>query len=273
MVRLTRVRKILKGINFKQYLVRKQNDLVCGLLIKRFYTPLREDNLIRLGSSYGGWWVPKFSKENLPAGAILVSAGLGGDVSFDKEMLHRGFVCIGLDPLVEAITYSKTELGMFEHFIPVNAGLSDSHGKKLFYAPQVKEHDSWSVNNMHGTDLLHAKQFDVLSLKDLEEIFPPLKHSTFRILKLDIEGGEIPIIRQIILLNIKFDFLAIEIDFLSLIPFLSLNKRIRHLFIVWNLMHGLEKMGYSLCKMENFNFCWTLRNGTIKSSGELNAKS
>ncbi len=273
MVRLTRVHKILKSVNFKQHLVRKQNDLVRGLLIKRFYTSLHDNNLIRLGSSYGGWWVPQFSKENLPAGAILVSAGLGGDVSFDKEMLRRGFVCIGLDPLVEAITYSKSELGMFEQFIPVNAGLSDSQGKKLFYSPQVKEHDSWSINNMHDTDLSHARQFDVLSLKDLEEIFPPLKHSTFRILKLDIEGGEIPIIRQIILLNIKFDFLAVEIDFLSLIPFVSLNKRIRHLFIVWNLMLGLEKMGYSLCKVENFNFCWTLINDKTESSVELNAES
>jgi len=272
MVRLAQINKGLRGINFKHYLVQKQNTLVCNLLISRFHVPLLGENLIRLGSNYGGWWVPEFSKENLPAGSILVSAGLGGDVSFDKEMLDRGFICIGLDPLVEAITYSKTELDMFKHFIPVNAGLSDSRGQKAFYAPQVKEHDSWSVNNMHSTNPSLARSFDVLSLSDLEEIFPALKQAAFRILKMDIEGGEIPVLRQIIISEIKFDFLAVEIDFLSLIPFLSLNKRIRHFFIVWNLMLELEKKGYFLCKTENFNFFWILGEGEMKSDGKLNAK-
>ena len=90
---------------------------------------------------------------------------------------------------------------------------------------------------------------------------------------MDIEGGEIPVLRQIIISEIKFDFLAVEIDFLSLIPFLSLYKRIRHFFIVWNLLRELEKKGYFLCKTENFNFCWILREGKMKSNGKLNAKS
>jgi len=242
------------------------------MLIKRFLIPRPERGLIRLGSSYGGWWVPEFSKENLPEGSILISAGLGGDVSFDKEMLSRGFTCIGLDPLVDAIAYSTTELSSFTHFFPVNAGLSDVRGQKIFYAPQVKEHDSWSVNNMHSTDPTLSQSFEVVSIKDLEEIFPALETAPYRILKMDIEGGEIPVLKQIILLRIEFDFLAVEIDFLSLIPFLSFLKRIRHFLIVWKIMTGLEKQGYSLCKTDNFNFCWIFEKYKIKSVRRSNAK-
>jgi hypothetical protein len=273
MAGLSGINKGVRGVNFKQYLVQKQNFLVCNLLTRRFYVPILDRNLTRLGSSYGGWWVPEFSKGNLPAGSVLVSAGLGLDVSFDKEMLAGGFICIGLDPLAESIAYSKNELGTFKNFIPVHAGLSDASGQKIFYAPQVKEHDSWSVNNMHGTDPSLARSFDVLSLRDLEEIFPSLKKAAFRILKMDIEGGEIPVLQQIVLSEIKFDFLAVELDFLSLLPFLSIHKRIRHFFIVWKVMLGLERIGYSLCKTENFNFCWIFREVEMKSNGNLNAKS
>jgi hypothetical protein len=272
MAHLARIREMSPVVNFKQYLVRMQNILVCNLLIRRFQFPLNDVSLIRIGSSYGGWWVPEFSKESLPSGRVLVSAGLGGDVSFDKEMLSRGFTCIGLDPLMEAIFYSKTELAMFTNFFPVNAGLSDAHGQKIFYAPEVKEHDSWSVNNMHSTDLSNARSFDVLSIKDLERLFPALDKAPYRILKMDIEGGEIPVLEQIILLKINFDFLAVEIDFLSLIPFLSLYKRVQHFLIVWKIMTGLEKIGYSLCKTDNFNFCWIFKGQKMGLVGHPNAK-
>lgn len=257
--------------NIKQYLVQKQNILVCTLLVKRFQSPLIGVGLVRLGSSYGGWWVPEFSNENSSDGRVLVSAGLGGDVSFDKEMLSRGFTCIGLDPLEEAIHYSKTELAKFPNFFPVNAGLSDVHGQKIFFAPSLDGHDSWSVNNMQSTELSRARTFDVLGLEDLEEIFPVLQKSSFRILKMDIEGGEIPVLRQMILSKTDFDFLAVELDFLSVIPFLSLTRRIRHFLIVWKIMTGLGRNGYSLCKTENYNFCWAFKDIGIRMV-EGNAK-
>lgn len=243
-------------VNLKQRLVRIQNGLVRQLLISRFQVSSQCENLVRLGSSYGGWWVPESLGIRNPENNFVVSAGLGGDVSFDKEMLSRGFTCIGLDPLPGAITYSINELSGFTTFFPVNCGLSDMQGKKIFYAPQVSEHDSWSINNMHQTDLSLSKSFNVLRIKDLERMFPLLESASYRILKMDVEGGEIPVLRQIVDLRIKFDYLAVEIDYLSLIPFLSLITRIKHFLTVWTLMTRMEEQGYSLCKTENFNFCW-----------------
>lgn len=258
-------------IRIRQYLVRLQNNLVCKLLVKRFQVSLQGTNLVRLGSSYGGWWVPEFSDERCPAGSFLVSAGLGGDVSFDKEMLSRGYICIGLDPLSEAIRYSKSELAEFSNFFALNHGLSDDSGEKIFYAPQIREHDSWSINNMHKTDFSLSQSFSVVTISDLERMFPDLKNAPYRILKMDIEGGEIPVLKQILRSKIKFNYLAIEVDYLSLISFLSIKTRIRHFLTVWQLMAGLEKQGYSLCKTENFNFCWIL-SGQTPSDGKANVK-
>ena len=244
---------------------------------------LQGENLVRLGSSYGGWWVPELSDEKFPAGSFLVSAGLGGDVSFDKEMLSRGYICIGLDPLSEAISYSKSELAEFSNFFALNCGLSDVSGEKIFYAPQISEHDSWSVNNMHKTDFSLSQSFSVVTISDLERMFPELENAPYRILKMDIEGGEvdvltsiteggeIPVLKQILHSKIKFDYLAIEVDYLSLISFLSIKTRIRHFLTVWKLMVGLEEQGYSLCKTENFNFCWILV-GKAPSDGKANVK-
>ena len=249
-------------MRLKNFLVHSQNRAVCRIFIWRFQRPYPDMELIRLGTSYGGWWIPRFSSETLPPGSILVSAGLGSDVSFDKEMLSRGFSCIGLDPLEEAVEYSKSELANFSQFFPINSGLSDVHGVMKFYAPRISEHDSWSVNNMHDTDPLLSRSFEVVSIGDLEQMFPTLKNSTYRILKMDIEGGEIPVLNQIIDTKIKFDYLAVEIDYLALIPFFSLKKRISHTFSVWKIMIGLEALGYNLCKTENFNFCWFFKDVT-----------
>ena len=155
----------------------------------------------------------------------------------------------------------------------MNKGLSNSKGQKIFYAPKLKEHDSWSVNNMHGTDSSLAQTFEVVGLKDLEEILPILNQSKFRILKMDIEGGEIPVLEQLIESELKYDFLAVELDFLSLIPFLSIIKRVKHLLMVYKLMIKLENKGYFLCKTENFNFFWIYKGSELRFDGKANVVS
>jgi hypothetical protein len=63
----------------------------------------REDfKLLRLGTEYGGWWIPLSALED-DRSKVLVSVGLGYDVSFDSELIERGFRVIGLDQQVESI--------------------------------------------------------------------------------------------------------------------------------------------------------------------------
>jgi hypothetical protein len=128
-------------------LVRFQNRFTIYLSISGFRHPIWEPiQLERLGSDYGGWWVPKSSI--LPSNKkILVSAGLGFDVSFDKLMLEDGYFVIGLDPLARSYLYASEELKGYGNKLLINKGVSTFDGRQKFYAPKIPSHDSWSMNS------------------------------------------------------------------------------------------------------------------------------
>ena len=127
---------------------------------------------------------------------------------------------------------------------------------ETFFPPKIQTHDSWSTSNLHNTATSSAKIFDVITLEDLYKASENLKNSQYRLLKMDIEGLELELIRVICESQYKFDFLAIEMDFLSLIPFLQFRKRLKLVFKARLLLQALQKSGYELIKTENFNFCW-----------------
>jgi len=63
--------------------------------------------LERLGTSYGGWYVPiKFSELNTFS-KTLISAGIGHDVSFDIEMQKKNFYIIAIDPYRSVVILQK----------------------------------------------------------------------------------------------------------------------------------------------------------------------
>jgi hypothetical protein len=73
-----------------------------------------------------------------------------------------------------------------------------------------------------------TSDFDVIALDSLPIEFG---ENSFVILKMDIEGGEESLMPFICSKGLKFDYLAIEMDCLSLIPFFSFEKRIRQILI------------------------------------------
>ena len=66
-----------------------QNKVVLAFLgAKGGPLKLASANLTRLGSPYGGWWVPIEKIGDVNVSCLLLSAGLGFDVSFDQEMFQ-----------------------------------------------------------------------------------------------------------------------------------------------------------------------------------------
>ncbi len=244
-------------------LVRFQNKFTIYLSVAGFRHPIWEPiQLHRHGSDYGGWWVPKSS--NLPRGKkILVSAGLGFDVSFDKLMLEDGYFVIGLDPISRSYLYACEELKAYTDKLLLNKGISTFDGKQKFYAPKIPSHDSWSISNSQETAEELTDDFDVIAIDSLPIEFGA---NSFVILKMDIEGGEESLIPFICAKGLKFDYLAIEMDCLSLISFSSFGKRIRKILIVRNLLTALSESGYKLIKNENFNFFWIHSDSIAKMS-------
>ena len=81
---------------FKFFAVALQNRILIYILSFAFKKRFSNLELVRCGTHYGGWWIPRaFLSRNFSR--TLVSAGLGHDTSFDLLMAKSGAKIIGID--------------------------------------------------------------------------------------------------------------------------------------------------------------------------------
>ncbi len=242
---------------FAHKLVALQNFLTVKMVLVGYRKHVNSLSLVRLGTSYGGWFVPKKilkAKQN----SVLVSAGLGHDTSFDLEMIKNGWYLIGLDPLHECCDLANRDLALYGDFEILNFGLASWSGYQKFYAPKVSGHDSYSTINVQQVSNPVSVSFPVISLEDLFESNTRLNEAHFKILKMDIEGAELDLLKSSLEYVNRFDFLAVEMDFLSLTPFLSMVTRLKRIREARKILAALERDSvWRLVGTENFNFFWS----------------
>ncbi len=144
------------------------------------------DDMVRLGTTYGGWWVPE---DLITENSICYLPGLGEDASFDLALTERyGCEVWSMDPTPRSIAFAETiEENPRFHFLPV--GVWSSQSTLKFYAPQNPEHVSHSIVNAQGT----ATYFEA-ECKTLRTIMAGLGHDRVDLLKLNIEGAEVEVI-------------------------------------------------------------------------------
>lgn len=236
-------------------LVSVQNYITVFITTFGFRSNFNSVTLRRFGSSYGGWWIPVTWLDS-GRSSLMVSAGLGFDTSFDKSLLELGFSVIGLDPLIECCDAADSNLRSFEKVKILNKGISTFSGSQQFYEPKVKGHDSWSTINAQEVRDTGVVSFDVISTSDLIKENPQITSSELRYLKMDIEGAELAILEESFSEVTNFNFVAVEMDFLSLIPFLEFRKRVRRIRSARRILLKFESNGYALIFKENFNFFW-----------------
>ena len=239
----------------KHWLVAIQNIIVAKIVSFSYLKNVSLD-LTRLGTDYGGWFIPENILHAIDKKRVLVSGGLGHDVSFDKILLENGFEIIGLDPLSECCDFARKELGDSKSVFIIEKGLWTNSGNIDFFPPKNKTHDSWSITNSQSALPQEAITFKVISLTDLIKEYPSIGNSDFSMLKLDIEGAESEIMKKLFTSDYKFDFVGIEMDFLSLIPFLAIKRRLRAIINARQNMKIFQSAGYIFVLKENFNFFW-----------------
>ena len=143
---------------FKSRLVKVQNLAVILILERNFCSKKIDVSCVRLGSAYGGWYIPKailgFSEQK----RLLISAGLGFDITFDLEMLKIGYRIVALDPFPPAYNYALSQFPNECVEVQVlQVGLSSLEGKQVFFAPINPEHASWSIANIQSIQHLKTK--------------------------------------------------------------------------------------------------------------------
>ena len=194
--------------------------------------PRRRD-LVRLGSSYGGWWVPTAA---LRRGTIAYCAGAGEDITFDLELLRRGCCVRTIDPTPRAIEHVAS-LGIRNNafkFAPV-AVWSRAETLRL-YAPRDPSHVSHSVLNLQQTD----GYIDVPA-EDLVDLMSRFGDRRIDLLKLDIEGAEYEVLGTLTRLAPLPQVICVEFDQPQPI------RRAR------SALRDLRELGYRPLLAEGFN--------------------
>lgn len=174
-----------------------------------------KNRLMRLGTVYGGWWIP--TDVGLTEASICYLAGAGEDLSFDCALVRRFRCCLRIiDPTPRAVQHfqrmasavaegkrfpinnSETEFYDIgpEHlagirFLPV--GLADRDVEMKFFLPRNPEHVSCSTMNLQRTDDYFTAQCYRLSTLMAEQ-----KDEVVDLLKMDIEGAEYSVIGDLV---------------------------------------------------------------------------
>lgn len=182
--------------------------------------------LTRLGTDYGGWWVPE---SGLGKNDVVVSAGAGEDISFDVELSNRfGSQILVMDPTPRALAHFESTKELVERGKPapvnddpnmlydatastfdgmryLNLGLWDKNTSIHFYSPANEKHVSHSIDNLHNT----GGGFDAEVVR-LEELMRRAKVDKITVLKMDIEGAEFAVIDDMLKGHIRPWYLLIE---------------------------------------------------------------
>jgi FkbM family methyltransferase len=228
---------------------------------------------IRRGTEYGGWW---FSPERDLSGGLIVSAGVGEDISFDIAIASAFGATVHLvDPTPRAVCHFEAVLSRLGEpaqadFQPGGVqpptayelsnvkreqltlhpyALWNADGQLDFFAPQNPDHVSHTVGNWRNVE-----QRDVLRVEGrrLSTLLQNVDLNELVLLKLDIEGSEIEVVEDLVNTGILPHQLLIEFDQLAS-PNQAFRERARRSF------HQLRLTGYRLIMREGLNFSF-IRN-------------
>jgi FkbM family methyltransferase len=145
----------------------------------------------RFGSEYGGWDVVT---EGIDRNSAVYSFGVGKDASFDLQLIERfGLTVHAFDPTPESISWVEQQ-NMPAEFVLHACGLAAHDGNVTFYPPDNPDHVSHSLVKQSSTKAGAI----VVPVKCLQSIMTELKHEAVDILKMDIEGAEYEVLKNLL---------------------------------------------------------------------------
>ena len=226
--------------------------LLTRYLIRGLGKSLGEIDLIRLGSDYGGWIIPSYIKEKSGSLNIsLISGGLGTDISFDLEMLDLGATVVGIDPTPKSLEYVKSIVKSNKNFELIEACISHTGEPIVLFPPANSEHASWSSAQTSSDG---GVIFPCTTLAELLEN-SKISESNLLILKLDVEGAEIPILMQAAEIS-KIEVCLAELDFVARKSFKRIGPKISSARLARRAILKMAESGFTLIALEGYNFTW-----------------
>lgn len=249
-----------------------KNKLNYHLFKKKFKVAKHDFNIITLGSKYGGW---SFVNHKNLAESTIISCGLGEDASFDIEFANfYNANIILIDPTPRAISHFNNilrHLGSERLDNYKNNGAEEIRSYDLqslkadqlklvekaiwindspvnFYLPKNKSHVSHSIVNFQNDYSTKTEYIEVEAIT-LKQIIDEFKLSNIPILKLDIEGAETEVVKDLLSKEIFPNQILIEFDEMQ-----NLNRKIKSK--IYNCHLSLLKENYDLININNLNFLY-----------------
>ena len=220
--------------------IRLYRNRITRLFVRAGLEARNRVELVRLGSDYGGWWVPE---RDLGPSTRAYCAGVGSDITFDLALIERyGCEVWAFDPtpaVIEQAPLWNTPDGW--HFEPI--GLWDEEGVIRFYTPVMRGHGSLSATNTHGSSAFIEARVESLPL-----IMQRLGHNHLDVLKMDIEGAEGRVLDSMNSAGIRPRVLCVEFDRPE--PPWRTRRRIRDVIAA----------GYALVRSEHWNYTFLLQD-------------
>lgn len=241
---------------------------------------------LRLGSSYGGWHI---CSSNLNKNSYALSIGAGEDISFDVELANKfGCKVHIFDPTPRAVKHfqniksqfgKKAKAEYLKHgcqdvnaydlgnvnsnqisFTPKAVWIKD--GFVSFFAPMNEDNVSHTITAYNSNKNQIRKSIKVSCVDILN-----VNIEDYQLLKIDIEGAELPVLRRLIR-NRKFDSLPEQI----LVEFDELQvPKISNYIDVYLFQRELKDAGFYLMKKENLNFTF-LKNTNLHKTKKCRQK-
>jgi FkbM family methyltransferase len=223
--------------------------------------------LTKLGSQYGGWYVPSAM---LGAQSVCYCVGAGEDITFDVSLAHFGCRVFTFDPTPRAKAHAlmQNDLRAADikfcsntrdlpqirdgqqngviHFIEL--GIWSASGAVRFFAPQDPRHVSHSIVNLQGTG-----EYIEIECTTLKEAMSALGHDEIALLKIDVEGAEYEIIRSMLRDRIRPGILCLELDE----GFHHLDRN--YFTRMKGLIDCLKQEGYACARIDHWNCTFVLR--------------
>ena len=198
----------------------------------------------RFGAEYGGWDI---ITAGINMNSIVYSFGVGEDASFDTALIKKFNLYIqGFDPTPKSIDWVKKQ-NFSNHFILHEYGIAVFDGTISFNPPENPDHVSHTLLDRPST-----KEWAIsVPVKKLSTIMKELGHKQIDILKMDIEGAEYDVIKDIHDSDIRPRQILIE--FHHRFPGVGIEK-------TKGAIETIKAMGYSLFSVsatnEEFGFIW-----------------
>lgn len=193
-----------------------------------------ESGLIRLGSEYGGWWVPEAV---LRPGTVAYCAGAGEDVTFDLALLDRGLRVTTFDPTPRARLHIEQLGDRARNLRFIAVGWWDERARLRFYAPRDPSHVSHSALNLQRTT-----GYFMAEVKPVHQLAAELGDAHIEIIKMDIEGAEQRVIPSLLDHGLLPQVLCVEFD------------QPQSLVGIVRMIARLRNTGYRVARIDGWDF-------------------